>query len=1002
MKHFILHLLCIPLLSLSLSAQISYEITHLEQSGNPGGLNQELDYEVSNWNLAMDGGFVSNQWSNSFSLPFTFEFYGQSFTSARVSANGVLTFESNPGSAPGNNGALPSSSLPNNSIAAFWEAFAFSPPILSGDDVLTKTFGTAPNRQFWIKWASYQWGPSTFVYISLVLEEGTNNIYVVDQYGDPTKAGSITSTIGVQKNSSEGVSYGDNIPTSMLGFHYIDNGYYKLEPFLIPPEDLKTLEKTAPGELTCGLGQEQVSFEFKNIGQLPASGYTAKLFVDGVLSAQDVVNSTLAPDQLISHTFTQTVDLSLSKEYDLDIVVTSSGDSNSSNDTIHTTVTNFTEISTFPFQENFETSLHGWTTGGTNSSWEWGTPADGTIMAAPSGVKAWVTNAGGPHNAFENSYVQSPCFDFSNIHQDSWISFMTWWETEEVWDGGSVLYSLDGGDSWNQLAAYSPEFWFNSQFIATLPGGVGQGWSGNTAAGSGANGWRKVYAKLPSAVIGAPQVKFRIAFSSNGTNQYSGMGFDDFTIGRPPVFSLGNDRFFCSGESLSVPANLGTFEWSNGSNTNAVIIEPIGQSTILDSMLILKVTDNLGLERIDTIVFSVAPPVAASVQSISHVDCYGGESGQINLVVEKGTSPYAFDWDGQFSTQNPANLAAGTYSVVVEDANGCTTSLSNIVITQNDSLGLESAITDVKCFGDSTGVVFVEAFGGKAPFSYIWGTGEQVSILDGLPAGIHSVTVMDSLGCMHEESFEVAQPDQLQVAISDTLNTSCPGANNGEVILNIAGGVMPYQTFALHDSLGVFDIDALAPGVYDIKIQDSLGCVAEAGQVEIEDGESNYFAGFIAETGDSSVSITDTSFGGAEIFYDMGDGVGTSNEASFEYTYQENGTYTITQIISSICGSDTTSFEVTINGIQTSIQDAFAQGISIYPNPSKGVVFIKQHDFHEKIDINIFDSAGKVVWQNQSSAILTEISLPSQLSKGLYVVQIQGKSGSQSVKILLE
>jgi len=156
MRHIFLFLLCIPLLGKWCNAQISYEISTFEQAGNPGGINQEMDYEIGSWTLAMDGGFTTNKWSNAISLPFAFEFYGQNFTSAHASANGVLTFTNNPGSVPGNNTSLPSNALPDYSVAAFWEEFALTPPILSGDDVMIKTFGTAPNRQFWIKWVSYE------------------------------------------------------------------------------------------------------------------------------------------------------------------------------------------------------------------------------------------------------------------------------------------------------------------------------------------------------------------------------------------------------------------------------------------------------------------------------------------------------------------------------------------------------------------------------------------------------------------------------------------------------------------------------------------------------------------------------------------------------------------------------------------------------------------------------------------------------------------------------
>src|SRR5580692_11104398 len=112
-------------------------------------------------------------------------------------------------------------------------------------------------------------------------------------------------------------------------------------------------------------------------------------------------------------------------------------------------------INTFPYVQDFEASQGGWNSGGANNDWAWGAPSKSVITGAGSGTKCWISGSltGDFYKYSEASYVESPCFDFTNL-QHPYIQFLIFWESENKYDGTNLQYSLNGGTTWNNLGAY--------------------------------------------------------------------------------------------------------------------------------------------------------------------------------------------------------------------------------------------------------------------------------------------------------------------------------------------------------------------------------------------------------------------------------------------------------------------------------------------------------------------------------------------------------------------
>ncbi len=225
----------------------SYVISYLEDAGNPGGINSDSYFTSTGWTEIFPGGGGSNVWTDDVSIPFPFEFYGSTVTHLKVSLNGVVTFDTAATLIPGDNLGLPTNTLPDSSIACFWDAYTTNPPLSTSDDIDIKTFGTAPNRQFWIRWQGFELNGNSNVYMACVLEETTNKIYVVDRYS--SNSSGLSATVGVQLNSTTGNDVGSNLTVSGNGTGISDNDYYEFiyipAGVCIPPLSIAVEEYTA-------------------------------------------------------------------------------------------------------------------------------------------------------------------------------------------------------------------------------------------------------------------------------------------------------------------------------------------------------------------------------------------------------------------------------------------------------------------------------------------------------------------------------------------------------------------------------------------------------------------------------------------------------------------------------------------------------------------------------------------------------------------------------------
>lgn len=312
--------------------------------GTPGDLNQDDVFPVgggqaTGWNEILGPSISTPTWSSDQTIPFAFDFNGAAVTQYKVSSNGVLTFDLGAGTVPGNTPmSLPDASVPDNSIC-IWGILASG----TNDYVSTKTFGTAPNRQHWIHYNSCENGSLAWSYWSIVLEETTNNIYLVDQRHVATGTGSLSAGIQIDGSTAVQVTGSPNLGNqagSSEGPE--DDYYYKFIYGTMPAVDVELLEFDILPYI--GTGATDISGTFVNYG---ANTITAVdiTWNDGTGPYTDNVSG-LNITTNNSYTFTHATPLNptAGQAYTIDLTIVATGDVNTANNTLQASTVSLTTI----------------------------------------------------------------------------------------------------------------------------------------------------------------------------------------------------------------------------------------------------------------------------------------------------------------------------------------------------------------------------------------------------------------------------------------------------------------------------------------------------------------------------------------------------------------------------------------------------------------------------------------------------------------------------------
>ncbi|MCB0533586.1 MAG: hypothetical protein KDD14_15410, partial [Saprospiraceae bacterium] len=307
-----------------------------------------------------------------------------------------------------------------------------------------------------------------------------------------------------------------------------------------------------------------------------------------------------------------------------------------------------------------------------------------------------------------------------------------------------------------------------------------------------------------------------VATDANGCSATSIETLDD-----PPAIQLDFQKTnpLCTGEAtgaidLTAAGGTGTlqFLWSNSAATEDLTGIPAGNYTLV-------VTDANGCSATSTETLDDPAAIQLNFQK-TNPRCAGEASGAIDLTATGGTGALQFLWSNSAATEDLANIAAGVYTLVVNDANGCSATTSE-TLADPPTIQLSVEKTDPLCAGESTGAIGLTATGGTGALEFLWSNSTATEDLANIAAGDYTLIVTDANGCSATLSETLNDPPAIQLNLAKT-DLPCTG-DTVSVDLSAIGGT-GLLAFSWTTGATTTSIKVTTAGNYRVTVTDSNGC----------------------------------------------------------------------------------------------------------------------------------------------------------------------------------
>lgn len=336
-------------------------------------------------------------------------------------------------------------------------------------------------------------------------------------------------------------------------------------------------------------------------------------------------------------------------------------------------------------------------------------------------------------------------------------------------------------------------------------------------SGSAFTALAPITANIPNQVYDVQLDKVKNTLYVCGQGFVTVANITGITCGTAPTITVTSTPGSCtSSASATVTVTGGTppyaYSWSNGQTSQSVSGLTSGTYTVL-------VKDNSCAQNIfvDSVVVTGNGIAIASTHT--NASCAASD-GTATATPASGTAPFTYSWSPSGGGNPTATgLSAGTYSVLITDASGCT-GTSIVTVNSVNTLTLSMTSSSSACTS-ANGTASANSAGGTAPFTYSWSNGQTAQTATGLVAGNYTASVVDANGCTALSTVTVNSTGTFTLSISST-SSGC-ASSNGTATAISAGGTGPF-TYNWNNGQTAQTATGLPAGSYSVFVLDANGC----------------------------------------------------------------------------------------------------------------------------------------------------------------------------------
>ncbi|WP_109299156.1 T9SS type A sorting domain-containing protein [Aquimarina sp. AU474] len=542
---------------------------------------------------------------------------------------------------------------------------------------------------------------------------------------------------------------------------------------------------------------------------------------------------------------------------------------------------------------------------------------------------------------------------------------------------------------------------------------------------------------------GVPQSSTTNVLSNVGAEKYSltvtdanmcVLQIDDVDLFEPPVLEVRIEPISvisCFGSATSgsltavvqggVPFNSTkqyNYQWYNADLNTPIGIDGFLLQGIPAGNYYIIVSDAVSTSTTSD-VFELSEPDALDLQiSSDFVNCGDQNDWTITTSVMGGTAPYRYFWSTGASTDRLENVIAGTYTLDIIDARGCTTS-GTVVLTAPLALTSDHIVTDPTCYAGCDGKILLETSGGTPPYSYQWSNGSTSEDLVSICANTYQVTITDAKGCQISKEILVDSPEEFIVDIGEDI-TLCQ-----DQVAEINATVTdPTATYLWSSDNGftstdpVVEVDAI--GIYTVEVTDGKGCIA-TDDIFIDRTTDIVAAQFIASTQVFVneqfviVNISNPIPDSLDWTFPEEAKVVFADDNYAELVFDTPGEYEITvTTFRGLCSATQTKKVIVVekefdeNEEENEEDESITSSIEykVYPNPSNGIFKVDVSLAKPSpINVKIFNMVNNNLIDSRSDqgkdSYMFDYDM-SSLNSGIYFILLETRSGSQVRKLIME